>query len=177
MIRFALIASIGVAATAPAAALDLPARKPGLWEITIAAEGRNIPMPGMQHCIDAATDKQMSALGNSMGREACPTQDVRQSGSTITVDSTCKFGATTTQTHSVVTGDFSSAYNVEVESKHQSGPPMPGAQPGQVSHTKISAKWLGPCTAGQKPGDMILGNGMKINILDRRPMPSAPPPR
>jgi hypothetical protein len=30
----------------------------------------------------------------------------------------------------------------------------------------IVAKWLGPCTVDQKPGDMIMGNGMKFNILD-----------
>jgi hypothetical protein len=30
----------------------------------------------------------------------------------------------------------------------------------------MAAKWLGQCTAGQKPGDMIMANGMKINVLD-----------
>jgi hypothetical protein len=28
------------------------------------------------------------------------------------------------------------------------------------------AKRLGPCMADQKPGDMILANGVKINILE-----------
>ena len=37
LIAFALVCA------APAAALDLPARKPGLWAITMAFEGRNIP--------------------------------------------------------------------------------------------------------------------------------------
>jgi hypothetical protein len=39
---------------------------------------------------------------------------------------------------------------------------------------------LGPCTGDQKPGDMIMGNGMKINILDmkkRGAQPGAPLPR
>jgi hypothetical protein len=45
----------------------------------------------------------------------------------------------------------------------------------------MTAKWLGPCAAGQRPGDMIMPNGMKMNILDlqkgMRPpgMPGAPP--
>jgi hypothetical protein len=30
----------------------------------------------------------------------------------------------------------------------------------------VEAKWLGACTADQKPGDMIMGNGMKMNIND-----------
>ena len=28
----------------------------------------------------------------------------------------------------------------------------------------MNAKWLGPCAADQKPGDMIMPNGMKLNI-------------
>ena len=39
---------------------------------------------------------------------------------------------------------------------------------GEMKMT-IAAKWLGPCAADQKPGDMIMSNGMKINI---RNMPS-----
>jgi hypothetical protein len=31
-----------------------------------------------------------------------------------------------------------------------------------------SAKWLGPCAADQKPGDMIMADGRKINILEAR---------
>jgi hypothetical protein len=30
--------------------------------------------------------------------------------------------------------------------------------------TLIDAKWIGPCQSDQKPGDMIMPNGMKINI-------------
>jgi len=30
----------------------------------------------------------------------------------------------------------------------------------------MAAKWLGPCAADQKPGDMIMGNGFKVNILE-----------
>jgi hypothetical protein len=29
----------------------------------------------------------------------------------------------------------------------------------------MNGKWLGPCAADQKPGDMIMG-GIKLNILD-----------
>jgi hypothetical protein len=43
----------------------------------------------------------------------------------------------------------------------------------------MAAKWIGPCAADQKPGDMIMANGMKINILDaqkRGPPPGVPQP-
>jgi hypothetical protein len=37
--------------------------------------------------------------------------------------------------------------------------------------TIIEARWTGPCKADQKPGDMIMPNGMKINIkqISRQP--------
>jgi hypothetical protein len=41
----------------------------------------------------------------------------------------------------------------------------------------IAAKWLGPCGKGQRAGDMILPNGMTMNILDlksARGMPHLP---
>jgi hypothetical protein len=40
----------------------------------------------------------------------------------------------------------------------------------------IEAKHLGPCEAGQRPGDMIMSNGVKVNILDL-PKMGAPPKR
>lgn len=40
----------------------------------------------------------------------------------------------------------------------------------------MAAKWIGPCTADQKPGDMIMANGMKINITNAQKLgaPAAP---
>ena len=43
---------------------------------------------------------------------------------------------------------------------------------------KLAATWVGPCAAGQRPGDMIMGNGMTVNILDmKRGIPPAMPRR
>ena len=48
------------------------------------------------------------------------------------------------------------------------GPRGPG-ELGQITVT-MEAKWLGPCKGDQKPGDMILPGGMKINVNDMRKM-------
>lgn len=162
-----------IAFAAPAAALDLPARKPGLWDITMNFEGRQMPSQKMQHCIDAATDKRMSAIGNSTARENCSKQDIKQAGNTFVVDSVCKFGAMTSTSHAVVSGDFNSAYTVQVDSK-QDGAAMPGMKPGETTRMSIEAKWLGACKPDQKPGDIVMGNGMKININSMPMMPPAP---
>jgi len=86
----------------------------------------------------------------------------------------------------VVTGSFDSAYTVDVTSTREGGRPVPGMAPGGSSHMKIAATWLGPCQAGQRPGDMMMSNGMTMNVLDMQkgipprgmpPRGMVPPPR
>lgn len=154
----------------PAAAVDMPSRKAGLWELKLEFVGRNLPGQTMQQCVDAATDKLMNQAFGGATKEACSRQDVANAGGVMTIDSVCKFGPATVTTHAAVSGSFDSAYSVDVESSREGGPPMPG---GGKSHTRIAAKWLGPCTSGQKPGDVIMANGMKMNVLELAP-PGAP---
>jgi hypothetical protein len=152
---FTLIATAAIA-------VELPPRKAGLWELKMSVEGRNMPAQSFQHCIDAATDRKMSAMGD-MGAD-CSKQDVQRAGNTITVDSVCNIGGATTTSRAVASGDFNSGYTVKVTSKREGGPAVPG-MPAETKMT-IEAKWTGPCKADQRPGDMILGNGMKMNIND-----------
>jgi hypothetical protein len=104
----------------------------------------------------------------------CQKRAIQRSGNAITVDSVCQFGEMTTTSHATVTGDFNSAYTVEVNSTRQGGRPIPGVAPGGETRMTIAAKWLGPCTAGQKPGDVMMGSGMKMNVLDIQKMNGAP---
>ncbi len=157
-------------AAGPAAALDLPARKPGLWDMKMVFDGRNVPAHASQHCIDAETDKQMSAMGNSMTKDMCPKMDIQKVGDTFVVDAVCKMGPSTNTTHSVISGDFNSAYNVKVSSQTDGGPKLPGTPPDGKSQMTIEARWTGPCTPSQKPGDIIMSNGMKMNIRDMQKM-------
>ena len=147
----------------PALALDLPARKAGLWEIKMILENRNTPPTVMQHCIDAATDKEMNSVGANQ-RSECSKQEVTRAGDTIVVDSVCQMGPTNVTSHGVVSGNFDSAYTVKVTSKREGGRAIAGV-PAETIMT-IEAKWLGACKADQKPGDMMMGNGMKMNIHD-----------
>jgi hypothetical protein len=168
--RLLPLAAVAAFCALPAHALDLPARKAGLWEIKMTFEGRNIPGQTSQHCIDAATDKQMNAIGNGATQGACSKQDVQRVGATIVVDSVCKFGDATTTSHAVMTGDFNSAYTVKVNSKREGGRALPGMPADGASTMTIEAKWLGACAADQKPGDIVMAGGRKINILDMQRM-------
>lgn len=171
--RLAIVAAAIVAA-APAFALDLPPRKPGLWELKTVFEGRNLPASTMRQCVDAATDKLMNANFGGSNEEACSKQDLKNSGGTITIDSVCKFGEATITSHAAVTGSFDSAYTIDVTSTRQGGLAVPGVAPGAVTHMTIEAKWLGPCAAGQKPGDVIMANGMTMNVIELQKMRGAP---
>lgn len=153
----------------PAAAAELPARKAGLWEMTTTVAGHGV---SMRQCIDARTDQAMPAGAGPAAQRNCSRRDVRTSGDTITFDSVCTVAGETRTSHAVVTGSFDSGYTMTVSGE--------GEGPAAARTVTITAKWLGPCAADQRPGDLIMPNGMKMNILDlqngmRAPgMPGAP---
>lgn len=141
-----LVLSIGYGVAAAAAA-DTPKRKSGLWEMNMSGG----TMPGgmtMQQCVDQKSDdisKMQEAKSN------CTKNVVRREGDKIVGESVCKMDGTTATTRSVFTGNFESAYKAEIRSTYD--PPMHGMR---ESSSTIAAKWLGPCLAGQKPGDLVM---------------------
>lgn len=178
---FAILA-VCLIGLSPAFALDVPSRKPGLWEIKMEFVGRKLPAQVMKQCIDAASDKMMNSTFGGSAQQACSKQDVHTVAGGMVVDSVCNYGGATTTSHAVMSGSFDSAYTVDVTSKRQTskrqgGRPVPGMPADGESHMSIAAKWLGPCAAGQKPGDMIMANGMKINVLDMQRFQHGAPPR
>jgi hypothetical protein len=151
----------GAIASGSAFAIDYPARKPGLWEIqTGDATGKGAGQT-IQQCIDAASDKTLREMGQGMGKDLCSKQELRLESGKLVMDSVCKIGTTTATSHAVMSGDFSTAYRMESRSTYS--PPLMGRTEGT---SLMEAKWVGPCKPGQKPGDMVMSNGMKMNVLD-----------
>lgn len=142
-----------------AAETSLPQRQAGLWEIRVDS-GRSGGVPPMKQCVDAGTDAAMQAMGSDIG-QMCSKPEIRREGDTYILDSECSFGGSRVTSHSVMKGDFSSAYSVDVHSKYN--PPFMGKS---ESITKLSAQWLGPCAPEQQPGDVIMPNGMTMNVTD-----------
>ena len=139
-----------------------------------------LPMQTMKQCTDASSDKLMTYNFGGAAEKNCQKQDFSRSGGAIVIDSVCAFGDATTTSHAVVNGDFNSAYTVEVTSTREGGRPIPGVAPGGETHMKIAAQWVGACAAGQRPGDIIMSNGMTMNVLDMQkgipPRGMVPPP-
>jgi hypothetical protein len=147
---------------APALAVELPTRKAGLWELKMLRAGAPAPEMTMQHCTDEATDKKMTTALSPMSKENCTKNDTVKTATGYVIDSVCSFGGTTMTSHSEVTGDFNSGYSVKVTS-HNEKPPA-GA-PADTNMT-LEAKWLGACPADQRPGDIVMPGGFRMNITD-----------
>jgi hypothetical protein len=170
MRSFALISIFVLICTMPIHADELPSRKPGLWEVKTRIDVRKVPTVVIQQCIDATTDQMMLSIAGPYSQDICPQRTVQRSADSITVDSVCTFAGKPATAHAVATGSFDSGYTMTVTSRSE-------AEPGNAMTMNIEAKWLGPCTADQKPGDIIFGNGIKANILDAqkyRPSPNFP---
>jgi Protein of unknown function (DUF3617) len=157
-----LVIPAGLLWALPAAASDMPKRKAGLWEIKMMVGGRAVPMRNIKQCTDAETDSLLSTgLGGTTGSD-CGDPKITRNGDAITVDSTCKIAGVTTTSRAVFAGDFDSAYTVAVTSRPEADAAS-AASAGQPQMT-MDAKWLGPCRKGQKPGDVIMPGGFKLNI-------------
>jgi len=145
-----------------AAAVELPIRKAGLWELKMLRAGSPTPEMMMQQCTDETTDKQMSANFSPMAKQNCSRNDTQQTATGYVTDSVCSISGTTMSSHSEITGDFNSAYAVKVTSHNDK--PMAGA-PADSTVT-LQARWLGACAADQRPGDIVMPGGFKLNIKD-----------
>ena len=154
------------ALAADALALDLPKRKSGLWDVKISRASAKRPPQTFQICIDQSTDDIALQMGESFSRQACSKQQIRREGNRIVGDSVCQIGETTATSHTVFSGEFDRAYHGEIRTKYS--PPLMGKN---ENLTLFDAKWIGPCQADQKPGDMIMPNGMKINIREMQQKP------
>jgi hypothetical protein len=142
-----------ISLTASASAADFPARKPGLWKITITGSDSFT----VRQCSDPASDQTILAAGIGASSD-CAKPVVQESGNTITMDSVCKSAGKPTTSHIVITGSLDSKYTMT----------MSGQGSGKSASKKtltLYAEWLGPCGANQKPGDVIMPNGVKINLL------------
>lgn len=164
--------------SAGAWALDMPARKPGLWTVTMTIQGHNTPPMKSEHCVDAETDKLMNNFAGGTGKD-CTKVDLQKTATGYVFDSTCRIAGAASHSHGTITGSMDSAYTIDVTSERDGGAARPGL-PAQT-HMTIAAQWAGACKAGQKPGDMVMPNGMTLNIKDvlaiRNGMHSPPPRR
>jgi hypothetical protein len=157
---------LGMFIAAPAFAADATARKPGLWEVKTVIEGQGRGVT-VQQCIDAATDQMLQSSAGPFSAPLCVGRDVKQSDAGMTIDTHCSFNGKAANAHAVVSGSFDSAYTMTVTADGGELPPVKMSMEG---------KWLGACAAGQQPGDVIMANGVKVNIPELQKRAVGPDP-
>jgi hypothetical protein len=155
--RFLMMVALAAISAAAIAANELPRRKSGLWSMSMTTPGMSVPMT-MHQCVDQKTDDMTAAMADK--KQTCQSQSKRD-GNRVVFDSTCKLGKTTSTTRGVFVGDPNSSYTFE--STTTFNPPVAGIRDGV---TNATAQWTGPCTAGMKPGDVVMANGVKFNVND-----------
>ena len=162
LLWFCLGASLTtLAAASEARAVEIPVRKAGLWELKMVRTGSPLPEMTMQHCTDETTDKAMTDAASPMSKEVCSKNDIQKTATGYVTDSVCSVAGMSMTSHSEITGDFNSAYSVKTTSHSEQGPA--GARDTTMT---IEAKWLGACKADQKPGDIVMPGGFKMNVKD-----------
>jgi len=159
---FVLFAALLVASPVAAASSDAPKRKSGLWEIKMSG-GQTKGMPAMQQCVDEKTDDMMKKEMGGSQKTQCSKNEVRKEGDKFLAESVCKVENSTAKTRAVFTGRFDSAYKADIKTSYE--PPLNGMK---ESSSAVEAKWLGPCKAGQKPGDISMPGMPNINMDEMR---------
>lgn len=156
-------AVFGLLVAVPARAEDAALRKPGLWEVKTSIDDRGRAVT-VQQCIDAATDQMLQSSAGPFSAPVCAKRDVKKSDAGMTIDTQCTFNGKPASAHAVVTGSFDTAYTMTVTAE---GVDLP------ATRMTMEGKWLGACGPDQRPGDVIMANGVKVNIpeLQQRAQP------
>ena len=157
------ILALSLAGAAVAQTADLPLRKAGLWELKMVRTGSAMPEMTMQQCTDESVDKEMNNNVSPMAKQVCSKQDIQKTATGYVSDSVCSVAGMNTTSHAEITGDFNSAYTVKTTTHAQGGP---AGAAGRDTTMTLEAKWLGACKPDQKPGDVVMPGGFKVNVKD-----------
>src|SRR5262249_32134699 len=146
-----------ISAAIAAQAQDVPHRKSGLWEIKRSPTDAH----PLQMCVEEKGDNALRFLAEGKHKESCKVEKLAHEGDKWVVDAVCMLAShkTTTKTHAVVTGKFDSQYKIESTSTFDK--PI---QEKTGTSAVIEQRWTGPCKPDQRPGDVILADGRKVNL-------------
>jgi hypothetical protein len=150
------IVGVGIATalsvmTGAASAETLPARKAGLWESKTTSTDGNTTA---RQCIDEKTDQiAQAAFG---GGQNCSKRTIVKTSTGYKGETECKLGPISAAGNTVITGDFNSKIHMEVDTTLTG---LPNAKEPMRRQMVIDATYIGPCEAGQSPGDIILPDG------------------
>lgn len=166
------IALVVAALALPALAQDYPKLKPGLWEMERSSDRPANHPNRTAMCLDDSVQKEMFAMGAGAMAGMCSRHEFTRSGNRMTGDFVCDMGGSRMHSKSTMVFDGNSAYRTEIDTSYD--PPFMG---NASSKMVITARNVGPCKAGQRPGDLIMPNGQTMNMRDVMSGPKGAPPQ
>lgn len=150
---------------------DFPRRRAGLWEIeTVGAHAAGLP--AARYCIDDSTDRAGLHLDRSSGAKgSCSLGAFRRAGEAWSAETICRQGRTSVVSRSIASGDFETTYRIDTVIQYD--PPLGGVIPRES--TAIRGRWVGPCLAGQRAGDVSIPGMGRLNMKDGSVVPEETP--
>jgi len=148
------------------ASVDVPAapaalRAPGLWEVMLTNDGAGQQQPiRLLQCTTAAAEPEM-LLAVVPGQESCRPPRISASAARLSIETTCAVHGRPNKSKTVVNGDrrksYSGTFRVDWTATRDA--------PAGSSSGRFEGKRTGECPAGLKAGDMVLSNGVTVNVL------------
>ena len=172
------VAVFVAAVSLPALAQDYPKLKAGLWEMErssdrpSSAPERGPAQPNRTTmCLDDSVQREMFDMGAGAMKGMCSKHDFKLSGNRGTADFVCDIAGSRMHSQSTMVLNGNTGYRTEIRTTYD--PPFMGQT---ENFTVLTARHVGVCKPGQRPGDMVLPNGQTINMRDAmRPPPGGPP--
>lgn len=168
MLAALLLAPLHAVASDKQDAARLPLRKAGLWEVTISAHspeglgGARQPAVTVRQCTRADVDA-LVLLSILPGQENCAAPKVAKlgdKGNGRVVTTACRVHDNQVRGRMELRGDLQSVYAGRYSVEFAQTPQQ------DVGPVSFQGRWLGSCAPGQKPGDMVLPNGITVNVVD-----------
>jgi hypothetical protein len=145
-------------------ATTLPERKAGLWELKTQMDEGNGPKDQvMKLCVDAEMEKN-TVMGSIADHKAnCSAYDIKASGDTTTVDSSCVYNGRKVTSTTNMSGDFKSTFSITIQSTTTE--PQQTAQSVVVKRTITQlGKFVGDSCGDLKPGEAQAADGTRILV-------------
>jgi len=160
----ALLGGCGNRAQSTRPVAVLPTPKAGLWRESTLRDGHELGLIGeMRACLDADARARLSTLGGRSEKSRCQNLSVaRDADGGYHFSSACNLGlGGHVVTQGELTGDLTSRYRVM--SRIDTSGAILASMNGH-HEIDLEADYLGPCPAGMGIGDVIIANGMKVNM-------------
>lgn len=150
---------------------SMPARQSGLWEVTLRSEDLMLRRQGQvlprSQTVRMCTTEQVEHImlfAIVPGQENCrPLQVHRQalaSGTRHTLQSECYVHENRVDSEMELHGDLQSEFRGSFAVRYEKTPIH------NTGRMVFEGRRLGACHASQRPGDMVLPNGVTVNVVD-----------